>query len=436
MDAAAQAETGSMADTHRTRLARALLTVTTALLIGGGAAAAAAAEPNTDIARFIDTARRMNPEAAVVALEADAATARIASAGALDDPKFKVELDLPRSGPGYLPRYRAGQELYQVRQMFPLWGKRDLKREIASADSRKAIAAQAEVANQIAYRVKVAYAEYHAAHLAADETRKLLGTVRRLSDLARARYAQGPGKQQDITGANAEAGALTAELARMDADRHRAQVRLNGLLARSPETPLPAKPLPRPVPPLETLPAEALVERARADFPAVRAQLAQIDSAEGTRRLAERNGYPDVELGLGAMRRDGRFDGYQAMVEVNIPLYADRRRAEQREAVSMAGAARAKLEQIRLDVATDVHEAHAMLSALKERKRIVREITLPQARIALEAATRGYELSRDEFVNLLQAEQTLRRALVEYVNVTFEEQVRLAEIERLIGGEL
>ncbi len=102
----------------------------------------------------------------------------------------------------------------------------------------------------------------------------------------------------------------------------------------------------------------------------------------------------------------------------------------------MAGAARAKLEQIRLDVATDVHEAYAMLAALRERKRIVREITLPQARIALEAATRGYELSREEFANLLLAEQTLRRALVESVNVTFEEQVRLAEIERLIGGEL
>jgi len=411
-----------------------MLAATAILLLGS--VAAIAAEPNTDITHLIDVARRLNPEAAAMALEADAATARIDSAGALDDPKLKVELELPRNEPGYLPRDRAGRELYQVRQMFPLWGKRDLKREIASADSRKAAAAQAEVANQIAYRVKVAYAEYHAAHLAADETRKLLGTVRRLSDLARARYAQGPGKQQDVTGANAEAGTLAADVARMDADRHRARVRLNGLLVRSSEAPLPAKPQPRPVPPLEMLTADALVDRARSDYPAIRAQLAQIDSADGTRRLAEKNGYPDVELGLGVMRSDGRFDGYQAMVEVNIPLYADRRRAEQREASSMAGAARAKLEQLRLDVATDVHEAYAMLAALKERKRIVREITLPQARIALESAARGYELSREEFATLLVAEQTLRRALVEYVNVTFEEQIRLAEIERLIGGEL
>ncbi|PWC34936.1 TolC family protein [Azospirillum sp. TSO22-1] len=423
-----------MAALQNSRLSRALIAATTALLLGSGLAGAA--EPSGDIRHLIDTARRMNPEAAVMALEADAAAARIESAGALDDPKFKVELELPRNEPGYLPRRRAGQELYQVRQMFPLWGKRDLKREIAASDSRKAVAAQAEVANQLAYRVKVAYAEYHAAHLAADETRALLGTVRRLSDLGRARYAQGPGKQQDVTGANAEAGVLTAELARMDADRRRAQVRLNGLLARSPGTPLPAKPQPRPVPPLEVQPAEALADRARADYPPIRAQLAQIDSADKTRQLAERSWYPDVELGLGAMRREGRFDGYQAMVEVNIPLYADRRRAEQREAASMAGAARARLEQLRLEVTTELHEAYAMLGALKERKRIVREVTLPQARIALESAVRGYELARGDFPNLLVAEQTLRRALVEYVTVTFEEQIRLAEIERLIGGEL
>lgn len=405
-----------------------------ALLLTG--APASAADRDNTITQLITTARRMNPEAAVMALETDAAAARIVSAGALDDPKFKVELELPRNDPGYLPRYRAGQELYQIRQMFPLWGKRDLKREIAAADGRKAAAAETEVVNQIAYRVKVAYAEYHAAHLAADETRKLLGTIHRLSDIARTRYAQGPGKQQDITSANAEAGALTAELARMDADRHRAQVRLNGLLARSPETPLPAKPQPRPMPPLEILSPDALADRARRDYPAIRAQIAQIDAAEGTRRLAEKNGYPDVELGIGAMRRDGRFDGYQAMLEFNIPLYGDRRRAEQREATSMAGAARVKLAQLRLTVATDVHEAYAMLAALKERKHIVREVTLPQARIALESASRGYELSREEFATLLVAEQTLRRALVEHVNVTFEEQVRLAEIERLIGGEL
>ncbi|MBP2311810.1 TolC family protein [Azospirillum soli] len=416
--------------------AQPLAAVIAAALLLATPAVALAADREGTISHFIDAARRLNPEAQAMALEADAATARGGSAGALDDPKLKAEVMFPRRMPGYWPNRRAEEELYEVRQMFPLWGKRDLKRAIAESDSRKARALQADIENQLAYRVKVAYAEYHAAHLAADETRKLLGTLRRLADLSRARYAQGPGKQQEATGAEAERATLTAELARMEADRHRAQVRLNGLLARVPETPLPAAPQPRPVPPLETLPVEALVERARADYPAVRAAQAQIESADKTRQLVDRSWYPDVELGVGAIRREGRFEAYQAMVEVNIPLYAERRRAEQSEASSMAGAARAKLDQVRLEVATELHEAHALLMALSERKRLLRGTTLPQARIGLEAAMRGYELARDEFAGVLLAEQTLRRAIVEVVNVTFEEQIRLAEIERLIGGDL
>lgn len=410
------------------------MTAATALLLTG--AVAGAAEVDAEISRLIETARRMNPEIQVMALDADAAASRVGSAGALDDPKFKTELMIPRSTPGYLPGRRAEEELYQIRQMIPLWGKRELKRDIAEWDSRKARASQAEVENQIGYRVKVAYAEYHAAHLAADETRGLLGTMSRLAELARVRYAQGPGKQQDITGASAERGTLMAELARMEADRRRAQVRLNGLLARAPDTPLPSKPQPRAVPAIGTRSVEALLDRAMLDYPAIRVQQARIQSADTSRRLVDRSWYPDVELGVGAVRRDGRFEAYQAMIELNIPLQLDRRRAEQREAAAMTGSARAKLDQLRLEVTTELHEAHAMLGALRERKRILREVSLPQARVAVESAMRGYELAREEVSGVLLAQQTLRRAIVEFVNVTFEEQVRLAEIERLIGGEL
>jgi outer membrane protein TolC len=405
-------------------------------MIAAGLAMAPGNLRAADIDEFIRTARKMNPEAAAMALEADAASARVDAAGALDDPRFKTELELPRANPGSLPGTRVGQELYQLRQMFPLWGKRDLQRDIARWNSRGSRARLDEVENQLAYRVKLAYAEYHAAHLAADETRTLLASMRTLSDLARARYAQGAGKQQDVTTAEAERALLDVELARMDAERRRAQVRLNGLMARAPGTPLPPHPQPRPVPRADTLPMDALVERARTDFPAVRTGQAQAEAADSTRHLSERSWYPDVEVGLGAIRRDGRFDGYQAMVEFSIPLQIDRRRAEQREAAGMAAAARAKVDQIRQDVTTGLHEAHVLLEALAQRKRLLREVTMPQARIAVDAAMNAYQVGREELTSVLLAQQTLRRAMVETVTVLFDEQIRLAEIERLIGGEL
>lgn len=394
------------------------------------------AEPTSDIARLVDIARRMNPDVAAMALDADAARTRVDSAGALDDPKVKVELTAPRVGSSVAPSGRISQETYEVRQMLPLWGRLELKREIAEWDARKARASVRDVENQIAYRVKVAYAEYHVAHLAAEETRKLAGTLRRLADIARQRYAESAGKQVDATGAAAEAGALRADIARLDADRERARIRLNRLLGRDSGTPLPANPQARPIPRLETLSAARLVARAHAESPTIDIGSATAGSAERVQRLAERNWYPDVELGVGAMRENGRFESYQAMVEVTIPLQWGRREAEQRETRAMADAARARVDSLRLDIAADIGEARAMLGALAVRKRILAGTTVPQARIALESTVNAYALGRSDFPAVLAAEQSLRRALVETINVRFEEQIKLAEIERLIGGEL
>ena len=407
-----------------------------AVLFVGLVSGAARTEPASEIGKLIDMARRMNPDIAAAALEADAARARVDSVGAFDDPKFKVELASPRAGRSLAPSGRISEELYEVRQMLPLWGKLELKREIAEWDAMKARATARDVENQVAYRVKVAYAEYHVAHLAADETRRLATTVRRLADIARQRYTQSAGKQADATGAAAESSALRAEIARLDSDRERARLRLNRLLGRDTRTPLPATPHPRRIPRLDAAVIERLVDRAHAESPTIGAGVAAANSAERARRLAERNFYPDVELGLGAMRENGRFDNYRAMVEVTIPLQWGRREAEQREATAMAASARAKVEAMRQDVAADIREARAMLDALAARRRAVTGTTVPNARIALDSAVNAYQLGREEFPAVLAAEQSLRRALVETITVQFEEQVRLAEIERLIGGEL
>lgn len=410
----------------------AMLVLAVGIAASCASAGAVAGEGIVDLIRL---ARRLNPEVAAAALEADAASARIASAGALDDPKFQIELITPRTDGGW-PDKNPEEQAFRIRQMFPLAGKRALRRGIAEANGRQAQAQRLEVENQIAYRVKVTYAEYHLAHLAEEETRSLLATLDRLIALARTRYAQGLGAQEDVTGAEAERAALAAELVRVQTERHQARTRLNGLLARPPEIVLVEKPAPRPVPRLDALSLAALVERAGAESPTIRAQSAQIESAEQASRLADRGWYPDLEVSLGAVLREGRFEEYELMTEINIPLQTARLRAQQREAASMAGAARSRLDQLRLEVTTELHDAHAALVAAVRRRKILEEHALPQARIAVASAVRAYELARGEFASLLLLERALRETILAWLSAQFDEQVRIADIERLIGGEL
>lgn len=389
-----------------------------------------AAEPKSEIADLLAIARRMNPDVAAAALDADAARARVDYAGAWDDPKVKIELTSPRDDFGSL-----SEETYQVRQMLPLWGQTGLKREIAEWEASKATASVRNVETQIAYRVKVAYAEYHSAHLALDETQKLVATFDRLAGIARARYAENAASIADATGAQSEAGSLRADIARLAAEKQAAAARLNRLLGRSADTPLVAHPSPRKVPPIKAINTEDLIGRANAGSPRVRMGLAEAEAAKSEQRLAERNFLPGVELGVSAMRNNDRFDGTEVMVEFSVPLQWNAKRAEQREAAAKAAAARVRLDALRLDNDAGIRAAFSDLSALGTRRKVVAGTMLPQARIALDASTKAYALGKADFPTVLAAEQALRRALVDNIEATFKEQLALAEIERIVGED-
>ena len=88
--------------------------------------------PGSTVGELIALARQLSPELAAAALNAEAAVARITSAGALPDPTGRITTDnLDQrnvSMNGRTTQYRLMQE-------FPLWGKLDLKREIASFEA-------------------------------------------------------------------------------------------------------------------------------------------------------------------------------------------------------------------------------------------------------------------------------------------------------------
>lgn len=409
------------------RVTGAWLAVPIAGLLAFGAQAA---EQKSELIDLLAIARRMNPDVAAAALDADAARARVNYAGAWDDPKVKIEMTSPSDDFGSI-----SQETYEIRQMLPLWGQATLKREIADWEASKATASLRDVENQIAYRVKAAYAEYHSAHLALGETQKLVGTFDRLAGIARARYAENATSLADVTGAQSEAGALRADIARLVAEKESAAARLNRLLGRNADTPLAARPSPRSIPPLGAIRTADLISRANAGSPRVRMGLAEMEAAKSEQRLTERNFLPGVELGLGAMRENGRFDGAQVMVEFSVPLQWNAKRAEQREAAAKAAAARVRLDALRLDNDADIRAAFSDLTALGTRRKVIAGSTLPQARIALDASTKAYALGKADFPAVLAAEQAMRRALVDSIEATFKEQLAFAEIERIVGED-
>lgn len=66
----------------------------------------------------------------------------------------------------------------------------------------------------------------------------------------------------------------------------------------------------------------------------------------------------------------------------------------------------------------------------------LRRINVPQAAVLLRSTLASYELGQADLPGVLLAEQGVRRTELDYVGVLVEQQVRLADLERLVGGEL
>ncbi len=102
----------------------------------------------------------------------------------------------------------------------------------------------------------------------------------------------------------------------------------------------------------------------------------------------------------------------------------------------MVAAATAKREATLQRALGELGTALAQLRAAQEMNHLLDTQLLPQARINLQAALAAYENGKVDFATLLEAERQVRQARLSIVKTQFEAQMRLAEIERLIGEEL
>jgi outer membrane protein TolC len=421
-------------------------TATVALLLALSLSAPAGAQQHdhsgavgASVDELVAIAKSMNPDVQVMALEADAAAARVEGAGSFADPKVQIVYeDWPKSTSSVLPNNSTSgtTKKFRVFQELPFWGKRDLKREIAEAGARKAAILKKQVENDLVAKVKVAYAEYHQAHLTIDLARDLKARMGTLSKLSSVRYGQGIGKQQDVTRAEVERSTLETEIVRMQGERAKARAKINRLLARPVGAPLVEAPAPRTLPPMEALDLDALIGRAQGANPDILAQQAAIEGADKGVSLAERNWYPDVEVGVGAVRRQGELDSYEFMLTSSVPLQWGLRTSEIGESKAMAAAARMRREARANELGNEVADAWISLKNAREVETVLREGQVPQAEIGFQAAAKGYELGRAEFLDVLTAEQQLWKSNIELIKVRFDQQIRMAELEKLVGGEL
>jgi outer membrane protein TolC len=405
-----------------------------------GPAIAQDAALGSNVHGLLEHARAQNPELASMRLEAEAAAQRVQPAGALPDPVLRVELMNVNNygndaGFSLLPN-KVGETRYTLMQMLPAWGKRDLRRDVAAADVQQAAARASGVWTELAMRIKTSYARYYLASQNERLTREILDLMGRIEQIAQARYSGGLVAQQDAIRAQIEQTTMRSELIMLEAEKRQTRARLNALVARDATAPL-AEPVSlRPLPAVGVLDAAALAQRARANNPQLAAEDAKLRGAEKGRDLARRNRYPDVTLGLAPTQMGSRITSWGVMVEVNIPLQQTTRRAQEAEAEAMVGAARSRSQAVANQLVGDLGESLAALDAARSTEALVANQSLPQSELSLRSAIASYENGKLDFTALLEAQRQIRKARMDRLKAQAEAQMRLAEIERIVGEDL
>ena len=388
---------------------------------------------------LINYAKTRNPEYAAMQAEAEASGERVTPAGALPDPKFRTELrDITRFGEqnATLSPSRVGSTRYLLMQDIPWFGKRDLKREIAALEADGAKGRALGTWADVAGRIKVNFAQLYYVHRNEQLTREILDLMTRLEKVAQVRYSGGLAAQQDVIRAQVEQTNMRNELIALETEQHHLHARLNALLARPNNAPLQVPAQLRKLPAPVTLDYATLEERVRTRNPQLFADESKIKAAEKSRDLTYKNRYPDLTLGGGPIQYQNAIKEWELMVELNIPLQQSSRRAQERESESMLNAARSRKEATTNQVSAELAEALAGIEAARRTENLLANSLLPQAELTFKAALAGYETGKVDFATLLDAQRQIRQARQNQLKAQVDAQMRLAEIERLLGEDL
>ena len=223
--------------------------------------------------------------------------------------------------------------------------------------------------------IKIAYAQLYSNYQNTQLTQEILDLMGLLEKITQVRYSQGLTTQQDVIRAQAEESVMKNELNLQMSERHQQMIKLNALMARSPLEPLAEPKGLRPLPLPEKLDPMAIEGRAK-------------------------NLNPSLAAGV-------RF----------VPSSSTRDAIANQKRASLA------LNLTRLD-------------ANRQSEILITDQLLPQAELMFQVALVGYQNGSVNFASLLDAQRQIRQIKQNQIKSRVEQQVNLAEIERILREDL
>lgn len=325
----------------------------------------------------------------------------------------------------------------EVSQKIPFPGKLRIRGENALAEAQAAGNDVELMRLQLIEAAKSAFYDYYLVHRAIEVNKESLSLLDRIRKLIDVRYQNSQADQQELFQEDVEIGRQHERGFTLERMRQEAVGRINILMHRPPDEPLPSSPTDLPVadqiPDVDVLRASALAHR-----PDLEALRNRIGAEEASLRLANREYYPDFDLIVAYDTIMGNGPTHdlaaQVAVRVNLPVQRTRRSAAVSEAEDRVAQKQAELARLMDQVNYEVHQAYAQVQESKRIVRLYEQEVLPAAQKNVEAAQVAYTPGKIPLLSLIEAQRNYVTLQDRQYEAIADYHRRLANLERAVGG--
>ncbi len=337
---------------------------------------------------------------------------------------FSVQTNDPAS-------YRAVTASQQL--LYP--GKLRLRGEIASKEADATQWDYEAVRRRVTADVKTAYYDYWYYDKAIQTTQKDKDLLTKLSQIADARYRVGKGIQQDLLRSQVEISLLLQRLTVLQQQKQTAQARLNTLLARDPDAPLPPAANIQQAGLNYTL--EDLYKLAQRNEPGLQREQQMIERNQLAVNLAQKDYRPDLTVGYMYQQRPLIPDMHGLTFTVNVPVfYKTKQREEVRQATEEQLASERSRDNRQNELYFELKQQYLAAKASDELLRLFSQGVVPQSSLALESSMSSYQVGTADFLTVVGNFSTVLNYEIEYYRELANYQMALARMEPLVGTEL
>lgn len=365
-----------------------------------------------ELGRLFDIALRNNPELDVPRSELAVLAARTRQAGAAMDPMLSFELmDLPALNPVRPGDIEGVGMSVGIEQEFESYGKRGLKRQIASKDEALKELELAQMETDLMLEVTEDYYTLFGLVAKKRAVEQNLELMRIIVEMGERKLAIGTEPQAAVLSAQVQASKMELMLTELNAQIDQAYIMLAGKLGFPKQFNLKEElkfDAAYPLPPKIEWDNAKLVPESLARWPEYQRQCLMQQQQDLMVEMARREYFPDYTLMGRYEAAFGMEDSYR--FEIRVPLFLhkeERQDAAYQEQYAQKAVIEDEAQAIAAMYISRLENLEVELRMHGQLVDLLRSAAVPQARLALESNIAGFGANMMDFSDLIMAQQTL-----------------------------